>query len=206
MILKIVYILGGIAVAVVGGVVLIFSLGQRSVTYELRLTVLGADGQPLPAQPILLWDRSSGQHEFKLNERGQFARLRSESFGSSALGPRRPDAFGVGLAFPGLSPLYYQFAIRGSGPLASYEVYNDYYSHGTKQWVGDFNAQGFTRRQTKPDSKGGVATAVLPRGGQVLRWQATAILKRAGTTPDGHRLYLLELTLRESGVEVVKGP
>lgn len=206
MVLKILYIVGGLAVAVLAGGVLVFSLSQRSVAYELRLRVLDAAGRPLPAQRLLLWDRSSGQHEFRLDDNGQFSRELSESFGSSALGPLRPDAFGVRLAFPDLAPLYYWFAIRRSGPVPSYEVYNDYYSYGTNQWVGDFDAQGFTRRQTKPDAKGVVATAVPPRGGQVPRWQATAELQRAGNAPDGRRKYILDLTLRQSGTELVEAP
>ncbi|UOQ52012.1 hypothetical protein [Hymenobacter cellulosivorans] len=204
MALKILYIVGSIVVAVVAGGVLVFSLGQRSVAYELRLRVLDAAGRPLPAQRLLLWDRSSGQHEFRLDENGHFSRELSESFGSSALGPLRPESFGVRLVFPDLAPLYYWFAVRRSGPVSSYEVYNDYYSSGTSQWVGDFNAQGFTRRQTKPDATGAVATAVPPRGGQVPRWQATATLQRAGNTPDGRRKYTLDLTLQQSGTELVQ--
>ncbi|TGE28317.1 hypothetical protein [Hymenobacter metallicola] len=201
--LKILYIVGGLVVAAVGGL-LLYSLGQRAVAYELKLTVLDAQGQPLPPQRLLLWDRSSGQHEFRLDQAGQFTRELSESFGSSAVGPLRPESFGVRLAFPDLAPLYYWFAVRGSGPLPSYEVYNDYYSYGTTQWVGDFDAKGFVRRQTKPAAQGVVAAAVPPRGGRVPRWQATATLQRAGKTPDGRRKYTLDLTLRQSGVEIVE--
>ncbi|PJJ60741.1 hypothetical protein [Hymenobacter chitinivorans] len=204
MLLYFICLVGGVATLLLAGLVLVFSLGQRSVVYELSLTVLDAAGQPLPPQPLLLWDRSSGQHEFHLDAHGQFARELSESFGSSALGPRRPESFGVRLAFPEISPLYYWFPIRGSGPVTSYEVYNDYYSAGTSQWVGDFNAQGFVRRQTKPTANGVVATAVPPRGGQVPRWHATATLRRAGQKPDGRRQYTLVLTLQQSGVEVVE--
>lgn len=206
MILKLVFIVGGIAVAALGGLVLVYSLGQRSVAYQLKLTVLDAQGRPLPPQRLLLWDRSSGQHEFHLDEAGQFTRELSESFGSSAVGPLRPESFDVQLAFPDLAPLYYWFVVRRSGPLPSYEVYNDYYSYGTNQWVGDFDARGFTRRQTKPNAQGVVATAVLPRGGRVPRWQATAILQQTGKAPDGRRRYTLEMTLQQSGVELIAVP
>ncbi|MCB2408636.1 hypothetical protein [Hymenobacter lucidus] len=203
--LKVLYIVGGLVVAALGGVVLIFSLGQSAVTYELRLTLLDATGQPLPAQPVIIWNRGYPLKETRINDAGQLTMQLSESFGAIALGPRRPDAFAVRLSFPSISPLYYWFQVQRSGPVPPYEVFNDSYSYGTNQWVGDFDAQGSTRRQTKPDQTGKVSQAVPPTGGQVLRWAGTAELRQEGKSADNRRHYVLEMTLRQSGTQTI-GP
>ncbi|WP_158022759.1 hypothetical protein [Hymenobacter coccineus] len=52
--LKVLFIVGGLAVAALGGTAWIFLLGQRSVAYVLHLTVLDALGQPLPAQAVIV--------------------------------------------------------------------------------------------------------------------------------------------------------
>jgi hypothetical protein len=202
--LKILFVVGGIAVAALGGLVLVFSLGQSSVTYVLKLTLLDATGQPLPPQPIVIWDRSAGPRQLQLDEAGQLTLLTSESFGASALGPRRPDAFAVRLCFPEISPLYYWFEVKRSGLVASYQVFNDYYSYGDTQWVGDFDATSAIRRQRQPDSNGKTSQAVAPRGGMVARWQGMATLAEEGKAPDGRRHYALALTLRQSGVETIR--
>ncbi|MCB2379529.1 hypothetical protein LGH70_18170 [Hymenobacter sp. BT635] len=198
------YILGGIAVAGVGTLLLIFSLGQRSVSYQLTLRLLDAAGRPLSPQPIVVWDRSAGPRPHQPDAAGNLVLELSESFGSSALGPLRPGVFPVRLAFPALSPLYYSFEVQRSGPVPAYQIFNDYYTYGAGQWVGDSDARGFTRRHTPSTANGTVARAVLPRGGQVPRWQATATLRRTGNTPDGRRRYTLALTLQQSGTELVR--
>ncbi|MGI4743356.1 MAG: hypothetical protein ACRYG7_50030 [Janthinobacterium lividum] len=45
--LTVLFVVGGLAVAALGGIAWIFSLGQRSVSYLLHLRVRDAQGQPL---------------------------------------------------------------------------------------------------------------------------------------------------------------
>ena len=124
-----------------------------------------------------------------------------ESFGTNILtGPHRPDAFLVRLAFPGLSLLFYRFELRRDGP-ASYQVFNTSYDYNWgHQWVGDFDATGRVRSQTKPDKTGKVHTTVPPNGGQTLLWQANAALHRLAKVKTGSH-YAIELNLQQNGVE-----
>ncbi|AWM31959.1 hypothetical protein [Hymenobacter nivis] len=55
--LKALFIMGGLAVAALGSVAWIFSLGQCSITYVLHLTVRDVQGQPMPGQPVTVWRR-----------------------------------------------------------------------------------------------------------------------------------------------------
>jgi hypothetical protein len=204
--LKVVAIVfGGLVVAAAAGVVWAFSLGQRSVSYTLHLTLLDAAGRPLPAQRVVTWNRGYPLQEHRLDAAGKLTLSASESFGASALtGPRRPEAFAIRLYLPDTAPLFYWFNVKETGPVGTYEVYNDYYSYNYTQWVGDFDAARAVRRQAGPDHAGKTYYAVPPTGGQVPRWQATATVERAAKRPDGGYDYTLGLTLQQSGVEVIR--
>jgi|GEM_PF-5434140 len=198
-------VVGGLVVAVAGGVVWAFSLGQRSVAYTLHLTLLDAAGRPLPPQPVVVWNRDYPLRELRLDAAGQLTLQGLESFGASVLtGPRRPEAFAIRLYLPESAPLFYWFRVKRSGPLGPYEVYNDHYSHNYTQWVGDFDATHAVRRQTAPDNAGNVYHAVAPTSGQVVRWQGKATLERAPKQPAADPAYILNLTLQQSGVEVLR--
>lgn len=201
--LKALFIVGGLVVTALGGVAWIFSLGQRSVSYVLHLTVRDAQGQPLPAQPVVIWRQGYPAQQLQLDAAGQLSVLATESFGASALtGPGRPAAFAIRLHLPGVSPLFYSFNVARPGPLSSYQVYNDSYSANDTQWVGDFDATGRVRRPIKPGPAGSRHAGVAPVGGKVLRWQGTATLQRAANTADGRRQYALALELQQQGEEL----
>ena len=203
--LKVLFVAGGLVVAALGSVAWIFSLGQRSVTYVLHLTVRDAQGQPLPAQPVVMWQRGYPAQHLQLDAAGQLSVLATESFGASAFtGPRRPDAFAIRLQLPQVSPLFYSFEVARTGPLGPYRVYNDSYSANDTQWVGDFNATGPVRRQTKPDPTGQHREGAAPVGGRVMRWLGTATLQRAANTADGRRQYAVALVLQQQGEEQFK--
>lgn len=196
--LKVVYIVGGVAVAVISSIFFVFTLGQRSASYELRLTLRDAAGNLLPRQRVQIWHRGSTPLEFRTDDNGQLQIAQNESFGSSILGPKRPGAFTVGLAFPDISPLFYQFPIERSGPV-TYQVFNTYYDYNYINWVGDFNAARCVRSQVNYGA-GKRQQAVAPVGGKVQRWQATAGLRHVGKQQNVHA-YALDLTLQLSGVE-----
>ena len=203
--LKALFIVGGLVVTALGGVAWISSLGQRSVSYVLHLTVRDAQGQPLPAQPVVIWRQGYPAQQLQLDAAGQLSVLASESFGASALtGPGRPAAFAIRLHLPGVSPLYYSFEVARMGPLGPYQVYNDSYSANDTQLVGDFDATGRVRRPTKPGSTGQPHAGVAPVGGKVMRWLGTATLQRVADTADGRRQYALALELQQQGEELVE--
>lgn len=200
--LTVLCIVGGLAVIALSCVVWIFSLGQRSVSYVLHLTVRDAQGLPLPAQPVVIWRQGYPAQQLRLDVAGQLSVLATESFGASALtGPSRPAAFIIRLHLPNVSPLFYSFSVARTGPLGSYQVYNDSYSANDTQWVGDFAATGRVRRPTKPGSTGQPRAGVAPVGGKVLRWLGMATLQRAADTADGRRQYALDLELQQQGEE-----
>jgi hypothetical protein len=186
--------------AVAGSLLVIFSLGQQSASYEAVLQLLDAAGQPLTHQPVVLWRYDYPRQVLRTDSAGQVRWRALESFSASALiGPKRPDAFLIRLAMPGVSPLYYCFAVGREGPVP-YQVFNteyDYYfGH---QWVGDVDAAGQLKREVKLGNPPTTYQAVPPTGGQLLRWQATAALRPAGKQPDGRRHYTLALTLQQPG-------
>ena len=198
-------VVGRVVAAGAAGVVWTFSLGQRSVNYTLHLTLLDAVGRPLPPQRVVVWRRGYNLQELRSDAAGQLTLAALESFGASALtGPRRPDAFAIRLYLPEVAPLFYWFNVRETGPVGTYEVYNDYYSYNYTQWVGDFDATHPTRRRTEPDNADKTYYAVPPTGGQVPRWQGTTTLERTTKRPDGSHDYRLDLVLRQSGTEVVQ--
>ncbi len=197
--MNVLYIVGGVAVAVVGGIFYVFTLGQRSASYELRLTLRDAAGHALPHQRVQVWSRGSTPLEFQTDDAGQLRLAQSQSFGASILGPRRPGAFTVGLAFPGISPLYYQFPVERSGPV-TYQVFNTYYDYNYTSWVGDFDAEHCVRTQIKYNT-GKLQQAVAPAGGLVQRWQAAAELAHVGKQQNVHA-YALDLLLQLSGTEI----
>lgn len=195
--LKVIFVLGGLAVAALGGVAWVFSLGQRSVGYTLRLTVRNAAGQPLAGQPVVIWQPGYPSQSRQLDDAGQLSVLASESFGASALtGPSRPVAFAIRLQLPTVSPLYYWFEVARTGPLGTYHVYNDPYSATDRQWVGDFTAAGPVPRN--PAAANASAQPVPPLGGTVVGWQGAAMLQRAGKAADGRRTYTLDLQLQQA--------
>ncbi|RPD48020.1 hypothetical protein DNI29_11375 [Hymenobacter sediminis] len=196
--MNVLYIVGGVAVAVIGGIFFVFTLGQRSASYELRLTLRDAAGHVLPHQRVQVWHRGSTPLEFQTDDAGQLRLAQSQSFGASILGPRRPGAFTVGLAFPGISPLFYQFPVERSGPV-TYQVFNTYYDYTYTTWVGDFDAVQCVRHQFK-ENTGQLREAVAPTGGLVQRWQAAAELAHVGKQQNVHA-YVLGLSLQLSGVE-----
>jgi len=201
--LKALFIVGGLVVTALGSVAWIASLGQRSVSYVLHLTVRDAQGQPLAAQPVVIWQRDYPAQQLQLDAAGQLSVLASESFGASALtGPGRPAAFAIRLHLPGVSPLYYSFDVARTGSLGPYQVYNDSYSANDKQWVGDFDAAGRVHRPIKPGPAGSRHAGVAPVGGKVLRWLGTATLQRAANTADGRRQYTLALELQQQSEEL----
>jgi hypothetical protein len=199
--LKVLFVVGGLVVATLGGTAWIFSLGQRSVSYVLHLTVRDAQGQLLPAQPVVIWRQGYPSQQLQLDAAGQLSVLASESFGASALtGPSRPDAFTICLQLPEISPLFYSFEVARTGPLGPYQVYNDSYSANYTQWVGNFDARGPTR-----PTKGQPAVGVAPVDGRVRRWLGAATLQRTANTPDGRRQYTLALELQQQGEELLQG-
>ncbi|MDJ0365897.1 hypothetical protein QMK33_12105 [Hymenobacter sp. H14-R3] len=208
--LKLLLIGGGLAVAAAtSSLVFIFSLGQKSVTYEAVLQLLDAAGQPLAHQPVVVWRYDYPRQLLRTDSAGQVRWQAQESFSASVLiGPKRPDVFLVRLAVPEVSPLYYRFEVgrKDSGPVP-YQVFNteyDYYfGH---QWVGDVDAAGRLRREVKQGSPATTYQAVPPTGGQLLRWQATATLRPAGQQPDGRAHYTLALTLRQHGLALPEAP
>ncbi|MBX0289239.1 hypothetical protein K3G63_02255 [Hymenobacter sp. HSC-4F20] len=195
---KVLYIAGGVAVAVISSIFFVFTLGQRSASYELRLTLRDAAGNLLPRQRVQVWHRGSTPLEFRTDDNGLLQITQSESFGSSILGPHRPGAFTVGLAFPDLSPLFYQFPVERSGPVP-YQVFNTYYDYNYTSWVGDFDAAHCVRTHIKYNT-GKLQQAVTPTGGKVQRWQAAAELRHLGKQESIHA-YALDLALQLSGVE-----
>lgn len=200
--LTVLCVVGGLAVAALGSIAWIFSLGQRSVSYVLHLTVRDAQGQPLPAQPVVIWQRDYPAQQLQLDTTGQLSVLASEPFGASALtGPSRPAAFAIRLQLPEVSPLFYSFGVARTGPLGPYQVYNDSYSANDAQWVGDFDATGRVHRPIKPGHAG-----IAPVGGKVLRWLGTATLQRAANTADGRRQYMVALVLQQQGEELFEKP
>ncbi|RFP66433.1 hypothetical protein D0N36_03550 [Hymenobacter lapidiphilus] len=197
-------VVGGLVVAAATGVVWAFSIGQRSVSYTLHLTLLDSVGRPLPPQRVVVWKQGYPLQELRSDAAGQLTLEATESFGSSVLfGPNRPDAFAIRLYLPEIAPLFYWFTIKESGPVGPYEVHNDYYSYNYKQWVGDFDATHATRRQIVPADPSKTFYAVPPTGGQVPRWQGTTTLERAAKRSDGSYDYRLDLVLQQSGVEVI---
>jgi hypothetical protein len=204
--LTVLFIVSGLVVAALGSVVWVFSLGQRSVSYVLQLTVRDAQGQPLPAQPVVIWQRDYPAQQLQLDAAGQLSVLASQSFGASVLtGPSRPDAFAIRLQLPGISPLFYLFDVARTGPLGLYRVYNDSYSANDAQWVGDFNATGRVHRPIKPGPTGSPHAGVAPVGGSVMRWLGMAQVQRAATTADG-RQYTVALALQQQGEELFERP
>jgi hypothetical protein len=200
--LTVLFIIGGLVVAALGSVGWVFSLGQRSVSYVLQLTVRDAQGQPLPAQPVVIWQRDYPAQQLQLDAAGQLSVLASESFGASALtGPSRPAVFAIRLQLPGISPLFYSFSVARSGPLGPYQVYNDSYSANDAQWVGDFDATGRVHRPIRPGPTGARHAGVAPVGGNVLRWLGTATLQRVANAADGRRQYTVALVLQQQGEE-----
>lgn len=178
--LKLLLILGGVGVAALGSMVWVFAIGTASATYELRLT--------------LRLSHSGATHRFGRPVGYQGLRVVWYQYS------HRPDAFLVRLAFPGLSPLFYRFELRRDGP-APYQVFNTSYDYNWgHQWVGDFDAIGRVRSQTKPDKTGKVHTTVPPNGGQTLLWQANAALHRLAKVKTGSH-YAIELNLQQNGVE-----
>ena len=205
--LKVLFVVGGLAVAALGSVAWIFSLGQRSVSYVLHLTVRDAQGQPLAAQPVVIWRQGYPAQQLQLDATGQLSVLASESFGASALtGPGRPDAFVIRLQLPGVSPLFYSFGVARTGPLGPYRVYNDSYSANDAQWVGDFDATGRVHRPIRPGPTGAPHAGVAPVGGKVPRWLGTATLQRAADMADGRRQYTVALVLQQQGEELFGKP
>lgn len=205
--LKALFVLGGLAIAALGGTAWVFSLGQHSVTYTLHLTVRDAAGQPLAGQPVRVWLRDYPTQNLQLDANGELTLLATESFGASALtGPKRPDSFGVRLQLPTVSPLYYWFAVARAGPLGPYEVYNDSYSHNYTQWVGDFDATGPVRRQLPAAANGQRTAAVAPLGGTVVCWQGTATLERLADNADGRRHYALGVQLQQQPAVALGAP
>ena len=201
------FVVGGLAVVALGSVVWIFSLGQRSVSCLLHLTVRDAQGQPLPAQPVVVWRQGYPAQQLQLDAAGQLSLLATESFGSSALtGPGRPAAFAIHLQLPGVSPLFYSFGVARTGPLGPYQVYNDSYSANDTQWVGDFDATGRVPRPIKPGPTGARHAGVAPVGGKVLRWLGTATVQRAADTSDGRHQYTVVLVLQQQGEELFEKP
>ncbi len=191
--LKVLFVVGGLAIAALGGTAWVFSLGQRSVSYVLHLTVRDAQGQPLSAQPVVIWRQGYPAQQLRLDANGQLSVLASESFGASALtGPRRPDAFAIRLQLPEISPLFYSFEVAHTGPLGTYQVYNDSYSANNAQWVGNFDATGPTR-----PTKGQPPVGMAPVGGRVQRWLGAATLERTADTADGRRQYAVALELQQ---------
>ena len=124
--LTVLFVVGGLAVVALGSVAWIFSLGQRSVSYMLHLTLRDAQGLPLPAQPVVIWRQGYPAQQLQLDAAGQLVVLATESFGASALtGPGRPAAFAICLQLPGVSPLFYSFKVARTGPLGPHQVYNE---------------------------------------------------------------------------------
>lgn len=204
--LTVLFVVGGLAVAALGSVVWIFSLGQRSVSYTLHLTVRDAQGLPLSAQPVVIWRQGYPAQQLQLDAGGQLSVLANESFGASALtGPSRPDAFVIRLQLPEVSPLFYSFDVARTGPLGPYQVYNDSYSANDTQWVGDFDATGRVHRPSKPGLTGSPHAGVAPVGGKVLRWLGKAIVERDANTADGRRQYTVSLVLQK-GEELLVRP
>jgi len=199
--LKVLFVVGGLVVAALGGTAWVFSLGQRSVSYVLHLTVRDAQGQPLPAQPVVIWRQGYPSQQVRLDAAGQLSVLASESFGASALtGPGRPEAFAIRLQLPEISPLFYSFEVVRTGPLGPYQVYNDSYSANYTQWVGNFDEKGPTH-----STKGQPPVGVAPVGDRVPRWRGAATLQRLADTADGRRQYAVALELRQQGEEVIQG-
>ena len=161
--------------------------------------VRDAKGQPLPAQPVVIWRQGYPAQQLQLDAAGQLSVRASESFGASALtGPSRPAAFAIRLQLPGGSPLFYSFGVARTGPLGPYQVYNDSYSANDTQWVGAFDATGRVPRPIKPVPTGAPHMGVAPVGGKVLRWLGTATVQRAADTSDG-RQYTVALVLQQQG-------
>jgi hypothetical protein len=201
--LTVLCIVGGLAVVALGCVTWIFSLGQRSVSYVVHLTVRDAQGKPLLAQPVVIWRPGYPAQQLQLDAAGQLSVLGTESFGASALtGPSRPTAFTIRLQLPGVSPLFYSFKVARTGPLGPYQVYNDSYSANDTQWVGDFDATGRVWRPTKHAPTGQPHAGIAPVGGKVMRWLGTATLQQAANTADGRRQYTLVLALQQQGEEL----
>lgn len=201
MIVKVLLVLGGMGVAVLGGMVWVFALGTASVRYELHLTLRDAAGLPLRLQPVLVWCYEYPIREFRTDSVGHLTLPGYQSFGTNVLtGPHRPDTFPIRLAFPGLSPLFYRFELRRDGP-APYQVFNTQYDYTWgHQWVGDFDTNGRVRSRLKPDKSGKVDTIVPPIGGQTLLWHPTAALRRLAKEGAGSH-YSIELDLQQSGIE-----
>jgi len=199
--IKILFVVGGLVVAAVGGVAYIFSIGQHLATYEVALTLLDEAGRPLALQPVVVWRYDYPRQVLRTDSAGQLTWRGAESFSASALvgGPRRPTEFLLRLAFPSLSPLYYRFGLRQAGTLP-YQVFNteyDYYfGH---QWVGDVDAAGHLTREITQGAAKTRYLAVAPTGGQLPRWQARATLRHLGRQPAGHH-FGIGLTLRQAGL------
>ncbi|TGE06140.1 hypothetical protein [Hymenobacter fodinae] len=198
--LEVLYVVGGLAVLLSGVLAFVFSLGQRSVAYQLRLTLRDTTGNLLTQQRVQVWHRGSTPLEFQTDENGQLQVIQSESFGASILGPRRPNVFTVGLAFPDLSTLYYQFPVKRSGTV-TYRAFNTYYDSADASWVGDFDATQCVRSQITY-TNGVLQPAVAPTSGNVQRWQATAELQHIGQEQNIHQ-YALDLSVQMSGVEIL---
>lgn len=205
--LTVLFVVGGLAIAALCSIAWIFSLGQRSVSYVLHLTARDAQGRPLSAQPVVIWQRDYPTQQVRLDAAGQLSVRASESFGASALtGPSRPAAFAIRLQLPRVSPLFYSFGVARTGPLGTYQVYNDPYSANDTQWVGDFDAAGRVHRPIKPGPKGARHAGVAPVGGKVLRWLGTATLQRAANTAAGRRQYTVALVLQQQGEDLFGKP
>ncbi|SDX62267.1 hypothetical protein [Hymenobacter psychrophilus] len=198
-------VVGCLVVAATTGALWAFSLGQRSIRYTLHLTLLDTAGQPLPPQRVVVWKQGYPLRELRSDAAGQLTLVARESFGTSIIfGPNRPEAIPIRLHLPEVSPLFYWFNIKQTGPLAPYEVHNDYYSYNYKQWVGDFDATHATRRHIVPSDPSQTFYAVPPNGGEVLRWQGNAKLERGPKQPDGSYDYRLDLMLQQSGMEIIR--
>ena len=199
--LKVLFVLGGVAVAALGSLLWVFAIGTATAQYELRLFLRDAAGQPLRLQPVLLWRYDYPTKELRTDSAGHLVIAGSEMFSTNVLtGPHRPDAFLVRLAFPGVSPLFYRFELRRDGP-APYQVFNTQYDYTWgHQWVGDFDATGRVRSRIKPDKTGKVDATVPPTGGQTLLWQANASLQLLAKEKAGSR-FAIELDLQQKGFE-----
>lgn len=199
-------VLGGLALALLLVMVFVFTLGQGSVNYVLHLTLRDAAGQPLAYQPVLVWRHEYPRQELRTDAAGSLVVQGCEDFSTSGLvGPRRPDIFPIRLAFAGLSPLFYLFEVKRTGPVP-YDVFNterDNIFGG--HWVGTFDATGHrVRRARITDTAGNAYPVAFPTGGHTLRWRTAATLRRLPQPPDTRRSYRIDLLLQQDGTEAAR--
>lgn len=193
-----------VAVAALGFLVFVFTMGHADASYELRLTLRDAAGLPLAHQPVLVWRYDYPRQELRTDAAGHLTVNAHQSFTTSALfGPSRPDVFPVRLAFRNLSPLYYRFGVENAGPVP-YQVFNSEYDYEFGgQWVGDFDAAGRrVRSATEPNDAGKVYTVVPPVSGQTPLWRTNAVIHQLPRKKDDPFRYAMELSLQQNGAEV----